>query len=425
MHAEVNIWTLVKGLLHKYNCVVVPGLGGFIAHQKSAVIDPVSGVINPPFKHITFNAQLTLNDGLLVTQVADYLKINYIDAIKIVDIEILNFNQLLKNNSQFQIKELGSFVLNTSGNLLFTPEKSANFLIQSFGLESVKLNQASTYKTTKIISSENLLNSEKKSEKQFIASDSNNENTNDSNIDSEIVKTIKTRNRRKGLTFTAIGTFLILVLGLNAYIFLQEGNLTPIRNKFDELNLGLKIKSLIDFEPKLTTETNSKAINTAELLAIYNPENTKKEAIFNNIMFPEFECVKTLVNSENLLLIDSVTTDFSNENFDGPRAIEKPENIANNKEFIATNPQTNVQANLYYIIAGAFKSEEKAGKFVEELNNDGFKKAAVLINPDAKSNGLKYYVTYSKHTDLVETITELNTINENENPDAWIFESHN
>lgn len=420
MHSEVNIWTLVKGLLHKYNCVIVPGLGGFIAHQESAVIDPVSGVINPPFKHITFNAQLTLNDGLLVTQVADYLKINYIDAIKIVDIEILNFNQLLKNNSQFQIKELGSFVLNTSGNLLFTPEKSANFLIQSFGLESVKLNQASTYKTTKVITSGNVLNLEKKSDKYSITSNSTieNENTNNSASDSEIVKTKKPKNRRKGLTFTAIGTFLILVLGLNAYIFLQEGNLTPIRNKFDKLNLGLKIKSLIDFEPKLTTETNSKSLNTDELLAIYNPENIQKNATYNTVIFPEFEFSKTLIITENQTVKNSVTDDLTEENIEEPKAVE-------NVEVTAKQPQTNVQANLYYIIAGAFKSEQKADKFVNELNNDGFKNAAVLINPDAKSNGLKYYVTYSKHTDLAETISELNTINENENPDAWIFESHN
>jgi len=422
MQTEVNIWTLVKNLLHNYNCVIVPGLGGFIAHPKSADIDPISGVINPPFKHITFNAQLTLNDGLLVTQVADYLKINYIDAIKILDIEILNFNQLLKSNSPFQINELGSFALNTSGNLLFTPEKSANFLIQSFGLESVKLNQASTYKTTKIISSGNLLISEKKLEKHIIALDSNieNENTNVANSDSEIVKTKKTRNRRKGLTFTAIGTFLILVLGINAYIFLQEGNLTPIRNKFDELNLGLKIKSLVNFEPKLTTETNKKPLNNAELLAIYNPEGTKKEANFNNIMFPEFELSKTLLITETTIPKDSVI-EVKNE-----ETIVEETIPTENKELTSKkHSQTGVQANLYYIIAGAFISEDKAGKFVEELIHDGFKNAAILLNPDAKNSGLKYYVTYSKHTDLVETISELNTINENENPDAWIFESHN
>ncbi|MFZ4799804.1 MAG: SPOR domain-containing protein [Bacteroidia bacterium] len=419
MHSEVNIWTLVKNLLHKYNCVIVPGLGGFIAHQESALIDPVSGIVNPPFKHITFNAQLTLNDGLLVTQVADYLKIDYIDAIKIVDIEILNFNQLLKNNSQLNIVGLGNFILNNSGKLLFTPEKSANFLIQSFGLESVKLNQASTYKTTKIISSGNLLNSEKKSEKQFITSDSSNENTNDSNIDSEIVKTKKTRNRRKGLTFTAIGTFLILVLGLNAYIFLQEGNLTPIRNKFEQLNLGSKIKSLVNFEPKITTETNSKPLNTADLLSIYNPENTKKEATFNNIMFPEFEFSKSLVITENSL------TKVSDIEVQNEAIVVETKPVENIEITSNKHTQTGVQANLYYIIAGAFKSEQKADKFVNELNKDGFKNAAVLINPDAKGKGLKYYVTYSKHTDLAETISELNNINENENPDAWIFESHN
>ena len=158
MQSEVNIWTIVKSLLHKYDCVIVPGLGGFIAHQESAVIDPVSMVIIPPSKHITFNAQLLINDGLLASHIADYLKIDYVDAVKILDIETNNFNQILKSKSQFQIEGLGNFTQNVAGNLLFTPEKNANFLNQSFGLAPVKLNQASTLKTSKIIQNEDILN---------------------------------------------------------------------------------------------------------------------------------------------------------------------------------------------------------------------------------------------------------------------------
>lgn len=415
MHSEVNIWSLVKSLLHKYNCVIVPGLGGFIAHQQSAIIDPVSLTIEPPCKHITFNAQLTLNDGLLVTQVADYLNINYIDAIKIVDEEIANFHQLIKNNSKFSIDGLGGFVLNTSDKLIFTPEKKANFLLNSFGLESVKLNQSSTIKSTKIISNNEIIGSEKLSEKQF-HNERHIEEVEENN--EVVVKTKSAKKRRNGLAFTAIGTFLILILGLNAYIFLQEGNLTPIRNKFEELNLGLKIKSLVNFDQQIATETNNKTLTTKELLAIYNPENIQKNATYNTVVFPEYEFSKTLVITETQLEKDSVIEDLSVENIEKKKAFEKPEVIEN-------QPQSTVQANLYYIIAGAFKSEEKAGKFVEELNHDGFKNSEVLINPDAKGKGLKYFVTYSKHSDLNETISELNTINENENPDAWIFESHN
>ena len=80
-----------------------------------------------------------------------------------------------------------------------------------------------------------------------------------------------------------------------------------------------------------------------------------------------------------------------------------------------------VQTNTYYIIAGAFKNQNKAIKLSEELMKDGFVNSEVILNPKAKSKHLKYFVTYTKLNDLDKTTLELNSINENENSDAWIF----
>ena len=131
MYSEINIWSLVKSLLHNHNCVVVPSLGGFLAHQQSASIDPISQTIKPPHKHITFNAKLNLNDGLLATLIADHLKIDYIDAIKIIEEEVVLFNQKLVSLSFYKIEELGTFTLNTAGKLVFEPEKNINYFPHS------------------------------------------------------------------------------------------------------------------------------------------------------------------------------------------------------------------------------------------------------------------------------------------------------
>lgn len=419
MQSEVNIWTLVKNLLHKYECVIVPGIGGFIAHQESAVIDPVSMVIIPPSKHITFNAQLLLNDGLLVTQVANYLKIDYVDAVKIVEIEVGNFNQSLKIRNMFLIEGLGIFTLNNSSNLLFTPEKNANFLLNSFGLAPVKLNQASTLKTTKIIQNEDILNKNNVTDKKTKILNLGVVNQN-SKKKPESLKNKRPRRSRNGLTFTAIGTFLVLILGLNAYIFLQEGNLTPIRNKFDELNLGIKIKSIFDTNNSGENSNNKITIykkSSTELLAVYNPENTKKTAIFNTELFPVnatitefnlFDSIFYLENSTREIVSDSTSIIALDSK------ITAIENIAS----ITTNL---VQPNTYYIIAGAFKNENFALNLSEELSRDGFINSEVILNPRAKSKYLKYFVTYTKMNDLDKTTNELNLINENENSDAWIF----
>lgn len=419
MQSEVNIWTIVKSLLHKYDCVIVPGLGGFIAHQESAVIDPVSMVIIPPSKHITFNAQLLINDGLLASHIADYLKIDYVDAVKILDIETNNFNQILKSKSQFQIEGLGNFTQNVAGNLLFTPEKNANFLNQSFGLAPVKLNQASTLKTSKIIQNEDILNKNNVTDKKTNILNLGVENKN-SKIKPESLKNKRPRRSRNGLTFTAIGTFLVLILGLNAYIFLQEGNLTPIRNKFDELNLGIKIKSIFDTNNSGENSNNNITINkksSTELLAVYNPENIEKTVQFNTEVFPLnsktiefhlFDSLFCLENSTLELLQDTTTINALDSN------LIPIENII-------SIPTNTVEPNTYYIIAGAFKNENTAINLSEELSREGFKNSEVIINPRAKSKHLKYFVTYTKMNDFDKTTNELYLINENENSDAWIF----
>ncbi len=419
MQSEVNIWNLVKNLLRKYDCVIVPGIGGFIAHQESAVIDPVSMIINPPSRQITFNAQLIINDGLLASHIADYLKIDYADAIKMIESEIVNFNQTLKSKSQFQIEGLGNFTQNVAGNLIFTPEKNANFLNQSFGLAPVKLNQASTLKTTKIIQNEDILNKNNVTDKKTNILNLGVENQN-SKSKPESLKNKRPRRSRNGLTFTAIGTFLVLILGLNAYIFLQEGNLTPIRNKFDELNLGIKIKSIFDENNFDENSNNNIEINkksSTELLAVYNPENIEKTVQFNTELFPVnsktieyhlFDSLYCLQNSTLELLQDTTTI------------IALDSNLITIENIIST-PSNTVEPNTYYIIAGAFKNENTAINLSEELSREGFVNSEVIINPKAKSKHLKYFVTYTKMNDFEKTTNELYLINENENSDAWIF----
>ena len=67
----------INNLLLKHNCVIVPGLGGFVANYKSARIHPVNHTFTPPAKEIVFNTGLKHNDGILATYIALELNINY------------------------------------------------------------------------------------------------------------------------------------------------------------------------------------------------------------------------------------------------------------------------------------------------------------------------------------------------------------
>jgi len=391
MYSEINIWSLVKSLLHNHNCVVVPSLGGFLAHQQSASIDPISQTIKPPHKHITFNSKLNLNDGLLATLIADHLKIDYIDAIKIIEEEVVLFNQKLVSLSFYKIEELGTFTLNTAGKLVFEPEKNINYLLNSFGLETVKLNSVFEIRTTKIIQKidtpeilehNQSFKSEKEEQVNKLVTQKNN-----------LAVLTPQRKTKNGVLITVVGSLLILVLGLNAFIFLQEGNLTPIRNKYNELNIGIDLETVFE-----TNSIDKNKVDKNELLKMYNKNATPKEIAFSNKIIFDFSTTKNLeqvVSTEKD--IDLNTTDIDNE-----KQISK----------------------LYYIVAAAYNNEEKAKSFLNEIKNDGFDNAELILNTSSNKKALKYLVTYNKFSDLSITETELNTLNEYENPDAWIFESN-
>ena len=55
----------IETLLLNHDCVMVQGLGGFIAMKKPAHFVADEGVFYPPYRSVTFNQQLTYGDGLL------------------------------------------------------------------------------------------------------------------------------------------------------------------------------------------------------------------------------------------------------------------------------------------------------------------------------------------------------------------------
>jgi hypothetical protein len=190
---------------------------------------------------------------------------------------------------------------------------------------------------------------------------------------------------------------LILVLGLNAFIFLQEGNLTPIRKKYNELNIGIDLETVFE-----TNSIDKNKVDKNELLKMYNKNATPKEIAFSNKIIFDFSTTKNLeqvVSTEKD--IDLNTIDIDNE-----------------------KPISKQISKLYYIVAAAYNNEEKAKSFLNEIKNDGFDNAELILNTSANKKALKYLVTYNKFSDLSITETELNTLNEYENPDAWIFESN-
>ena len=132
----MNIEHYIGQLLYRYQCVTVPGFGAFLTEIQSAQWVESANSFFPPKKQISFNTNIKNNDGLLANHIARTEKTSYEYAISAIQYEVMNWKKELEKNRTLVIKNVGSFTLNATDNLIFTPTEQKNYLTSSFGLGS-------------------------------------------------------------------------------------------------------------------------------------------------------------------------------------------------------------------------------------------------------------------------------------------------
>jgi hypothetical protein len=126
----------ISHLLHYHDCVIVPGLGGFVANQKGATVDEEKHLFLPPVKEIGFNRSLLHNDGLLTNHIARYEGISYGSAAEKIKNFVADLQVRISNGEAVELGEIGTLRGDAIGNLLFTPKEINAFLPDAFGLSS-------------------------------------------------------------------------------------------------------------------------------------------------------------------------------------------------------------------------------------------------------------------------------------------------
>ncbi|MGM8360928.1 SPOR domain-containing protein [Flavobacterium sp. ARAG 55.4] len=132
----MNIEHYISQLLYRYQCVTVPGFGAFLTEIQSAQWVESANSFFPPKKLISFNTNIKNNDGLLANHIARTEKTSYEYAISSIQYQVLNWKKELEKNKSLTVKNIGSFTLNATDNLIFTPTEQKNYLTSSFGLGS-------------------------------------------------------------------------------------------------------------------------------------------------------------------------------------------------------------------------------------------------------------------------------------------------
>ena len=131
----MNLAQDIQELLVDHDCVIVPGLGGFVCNYQSARIEGnVNCTLFPPSKFIIFNTKLTHNDGLLASYLSRKLSIDYEIAKQKLKDETEMIIQALKQDGHYLFPGVGQIVKTINNGLEFNQTDNFQFLSESFGL---------------------------------------------------------------------------------------------------------------------------------------------------------------------------------------------------------------------------------------------------------------------------------------------------
>lgn len=111
----------IEVLLLSNDCVVVPGLGGFVAHHVCARYDESEGLFLPPSRTLGFNPQLTMNDSLLVQSYAETYDMSYPEALRRVESDVDDLKKQLSERGEYSMHGVGTLAVNSDKSLVFEP----------------------------------------------------------------------------------------------------------------------------------------------------------------------------------------------------------------------------------------------------------------------------------------------------------------
>ena len=139
----------IEVLLLENDCVIVPGLGGFIAHNKAAEFKDSANVFCPPVRTIGFNPQLIINDGLLSQSYMQAYDTDFPDASRKIESVVSQIKDSLYKNGQAELENIGTLYYTMAGVYGFEPYQNAFFSPSLYGLGSFSISPLSELKPVK------------------------------------------------------------------------------------------------------------------------------------------------------------------------------------------------------------------------------------------------------------------------------------
>ncbi|MFP4471383.1 MAG: SPOR domain-containing protein [Bacteroidales bacterium] len=357
----MHIARYINDLLLSHDCVIIPGLGGFVCSYRPAKIHPVQHQFYPPSKTILFNRELQNNDGLLANEIVRRENVAYEAALLEIGVFVKQILSALNDGTRVRMEQIGVFHLDEEGNIQFDQDYRVNHLKSAYGLTGLV--------------SPPVIRSRQPVHQSAVPA-----------FRDRKPRTTAPKGQRMA-RWSMVGIPSILLVGLIALnmnqvkqVFTSEMSLLPSFGTNQEQTIPVK-------PPRQHDET---------LLTIM-PQQTAEEKTVDEI-------------HESAAGISDPSQEKTLEY--QPQPME-PETTPEPETIIEQEP---VVVEKYHLIAGSFAEIENAEKLMDTYRNGGYMPEVI----GQASNGY-YRVSIAAFVSKVDALNELRKVRELYNPNVWLL----
>lgn len=122
-----------------HDCIVVPGLGGFVCNRRPARYDALRKELLPPAREVQFNERLMHNDGVLAHALAVSSGCTYAEALESIEKEASMMRLAIASGQTISLTHVGRLYRGANGATHFLAEPELERMLRSFGLQRIAL----------------------------------------------------------------------------------------------------------------------------------------------------------------------------------------------------------------------------------------------------------------------------------------------
>lgn len=365
----------IEVLLLENDCVIVPGLGGFIAHYRSCVYNEDTGEFCPPARTIGFNPQLVMNDGLLVQSYMQAYNTDFPDATRKIEKLVQKQKEDIYRYGHLYLNNVGTLYYNMNGVYEFEPEANGFFTPSLYGLQGF---------TFPKLSPENV-----PQEKPL--------------VEYAMPRTVKTSTRRSSFHYRRWSKNIVAIAAAILLFFLFS---IPVENTYldDAEYASLGSTGLFDAIKNHSMASSIITVSPSVQQQEKKQKTVKKQSVKNNINTLKPVAVKIeKVAAPSAKPAAHVVKDVK-------QPVEKKTPAANKVPQKATTKADS------YIIVASLATNSDAMQVVKQMQQKGYKEAQIL-----ESDG-RFRVAINRYTNQTDAYKQIKELKENADfASAWVL----